>query len=69
MNPISPIASREELMVLRSLERQFIDTWTKGGTATIPQMPHMPNLGRGVRFHLPSVDKWLLEFFQVGGSK
>ena len=32
-------------------------------------MPHMPNLGRGVRFHLPSVDAWLLEYFQIGGRK
>lgn len=69
MSPLSPIVTRDELMVLRNLERQFIDQWTKGGMGAVPQMPHMPNLGRGVRFHLPSVDAWLLEHFQVGGVK
>lgn len=69
MNPISPIVSREELVAFRSLERRFIDKWTESGEGAIPQMPHLPTLGRGVRFHLPSVDAWLLEFFQVGGIK
>lgn len=67
MIPISPIVTREELVVLRCLERQFIDRWLVSGEGAIPQMPHMPNLGRGVRFHLPSVDLWLLSHFQVGG--
>jgi hypothetical protein len=69
MDLLSPIVTREQLMVLRQLERQFVDTWMAGGQGSIPQMPHMPNLGRGVRYHLPSVDAWLLEFFQVGGLK
>jgi len=69
MNLPSTIVTREELMVFRRLEEAFINVWTKGGSGNIPQMPHMPNLGRGVRFHLPSVDAWLLEFFQVGGRK
>ncbi len=67
--PISPIVGRDELAVFRSLERQFIDRWVKGGEGDIPQMPHLPNLGRGVRFHLPSVDEWLLAYFQIGGVK
>ncbi len=69
MNLPSTIVTREELMVFRRLEEAFINTWTKGGQGAVPQMPHMPNLGRGVRFHLPSVDAWLLEFFQIGGGK
>lgn len=69
MNTLSPIVTRDELMVLRRLERQFIDRWIHGGLGEIPQMPHMPNIGRGMRFHLPSVDQWLLENFQIGGRK
>jgi predicted DNA-binding transcriptional regulator AlpA len=67
MTTLSPIVTREELMVLRSLERAFIDQWTKTGSGEVPRLPHMPALGRGVRFHLPSVDAWLLKHFQVGG--
>ena len=66
---LSPIVDRETLMVVRNLERQFLDQWTKAGAGSIPQMPHMPNLGRGVRFHLPSVDAWLLKYFQAGGDR
>lgn len=69
MITLSPIVTREELIVLRRLERQFIDRWIASGEGSIPQMPHLPNLGRGVRFHLPSVDEWLLGNFQVGGVK
>jgi hypothetical protein len=68
MNLLSPIVTREQLMVVRNLERQFIDTWMESGAGDIPQMPHLPNLGRGVRFHLPSVDEWLLNNFQIGGK-
>lgn len=66
---LSPIVTRAELIVVRGLESQFIENWVKGGNDEIPQMPHLVNLGRGIRFHLPSVDKWLLEYFQVGGVK
>lgn len=65
---ISPIVTRDELLVVRGLERQFIEEWLKGSKDGIPQMPHLPNLGRGIKFHLPSVDAWLLEFFQKGGK-
>jgi predicted DNA-binding transcriptional regulator AlpA len=63
------IVTRDELTVYRRLERQFIDRWMAAGEGSIPQMPHLPDLGRGVRFHLPSVDEWLLSHFQVGGKK
>lgn len=66
---ISPIVTRDELIVVRGLERQFIERWIKTGEGSVPQMPHLPNLGRGVKFHLPSVDEWLLEHFQIGGRK
>lgn len=69
MSPLSPIVDRDQLMVLRNLERPFVDRWIKSGEGAIPQMPHLPSIGRGVRFHLPSVDGWLLEHFQVGGVK
>lgn len=69
MSPLSPIVGRDELTVLRGLERAFIDRWTAAGQGAIPQMPHLPNIGRGLRFHLPSVDAWLLEHFQIGGVK
>lgn len=65
----SPIVTRDEIIVVRGLERQFIEKRIAAGEGDIPQMPHMPNLGRGIRFHLPSVDEWLLEYFQVGGVK
>ncbi len=66
---ISPIVTRDELLVVRGLERQFIEKWLAGDDGDVPQMPHLPNLGRGIRFHLPSVDQWLLQYFQVGGVK
>lgn len=69
MTPLSPIVGRDELAVLLTLERKFIDRWTAGGDGAIPQMPHLPNIGRGMRFHLPSVEAWLLENFQLGGAK
>ena len=69
MTPLSPIVERDTLMVVRGLERQFIDNWTKSGSGQIPAMPHMPALGRGVPFHLPSVDAWLLKYFQTGGDR
>lgn len=69
MTTLSPIVTRAELMVLRGLERQFLDRWMRAGEGDIPQMPHLPGLGREVRFHLPSVDAWLLKYFQVGGIK
>jgi predicted DNA-binding transcriptional regulator AlpA len=67
--PTCTIVTREELAVFRRLERPFIDRWIAAGEGSIPQMPHLPDLGRGVRFHLPSVDEWLLSNFQVGGKK
>lgn len=69
MITLSPIVSRDELYVLRRLEKQFINKWLASGEGGIPQMPHLPNLGREVKFHLPSVDEWLLKYFQVGGIK
>ena len=68
MNTISPIVTRDELLVIRGLERQFIDKWIRRGEGEVPRMPHLPNLGRGIRFHLPSVDEWLLTHFQIGGT-
>ena len=68
MSPVSTIVGRDELAVFRSLEKRFIDQWVAAGEGTIPQMPHLPNIGRGVRFHLPSVDEWLLTHFQIGGK-
>lgn len=61
------IVQRDELMFMLSLERTFIDRWIAGGEGAIPQMPHLPDLGKGTRFHLPSVEKWLLDNFQRGG--
>lgn len=64
----SPIVDREELQVYLRLERVFIDRWTKAGAGGIPPMPHLVGLGRATKFHLPSVEAWLLKHFTEGGA-
>ena len=62
------VGTREDLMTIFSLEERFIKAWLKAGCGNIPQMPHLPDLGSGTRFHLATVEAWLLEHFQRGGS-
>lgn len=62
------IVTRDELMFLLSLERQFIERWIAQGMDDIPPLPHINGVGKGTRFHLPTVEAWLLKYFQKGGE-
>lgn len=62
------IVERDEMMMAFSLERAFVERWLEGGHGDIPQMPHLPTIGKATRFHLPSVEAWLLRYFQKGGE-
>lgn len=68
MSDIRPIVERDEMMFRFSLERAFVERWLSSGDNGIPQMPHMPTIGKATRFHLPSVEAWLLKHFQKGGE-
>lgn len=63
-----PFVERDEMMFRFSLERAFVERWMAGGEGHIPQMPHIPGVGKSTRFHLPTVEAWLLRYFQKGGE-
>ncbi len=70
------IVTREEIIYLLALERAFIERWTsvdaeseyRASVSKIPPMPRIEGIGKGTRFHLATVEKWLLKYFQKGGD-
>jgi hypothetical protein len=62
------IGDRADLKSLLGLDRRFVDTWTAKGSGDIPMMPHIPDIGNGLLFHLGHVEAWLLEYFERGGT-
>lgn len=71
------IVTRDDLMFLFSLERAFIERWSSKDAATdhaagrcnIPPFPRLEGLGKGTRYHLPTVEQWLMDHFHQGGAK
>lgn len=70
------VVQRDELMFILDLEKAFVARWTSDGAAAdfkakrtaIPPMPCIPGVGGACRFHVASVEKWLLKHFQKGGG-
>lgn len=62
------VVDRATIATMFALERSFIERWLapQGKRDAIPQMPHLP--GKPVKFHVPSVERWLLKYFQNGGA-
>lgn len=75
------IVTRDEIMFLLSLERVFMDRWSgaeaekaysqalKSAGKAIPPMPRIEGMGKSTRYHVATVEKWLLDNFQQGGAK
>lgn len=74
------IVTRDELMFMFSLENVFVTRWSgeaaekayieaqKSRRDAIPPLPHIDGLGKGARYHVATVEKWLLKHFQKGGE-
>lgn len=60
------VVDRSTISTMFALERTFVERWLEGGEGPIPMMPHIP--GKPVKFHVPSVERWLLDYFQRGGE-
>ncbi len=63
-------------LLILSLEKAFIEKWSspdteslyRAGAIKTPPLPRIEGIGKGTRYHLATVEKWLLKYFQKGGD-
>lgn len=60
------VVTRDEAGFILGITETEFTTWLEAGTDKVPQMPNLG--GKPTRFHLPTLRKWWLTYFQKGGE-